>query len=267
MGEGTRGHVDAAVHQRALRGRIAAMGDGARRRALGVVAAGVLVSSIFAAAQQPQAPVDTWVRTHQRELVTLLAEQVAIPSVRGDATALRRQASVLRDLLTARGFSSDLIETPAAPLVFGERRTAGATRTLLLYFHYDGQPVDASRWQPATPFTPILRSGRLDAPQVRVIPLSPTPTQFDPEWRLFGRASADAKAPIVAFLGALEALQAQGTTATWNMKVLIDGDEESGSVGLKAVAGANRPRFASDLLLMMDMPATWFNGKGHLGSS
>ncbi len=215
-----------------------------------MISAGLLVS-----AQQPGGSVDTWIGTHQRDLVTTLSEQIAIPSVRGDAGALRRQASGLRDLLMARGFSADLIDTPAAPLVFAERPTPGAMRTLLLYFHYDGQPVDAARWQQAMPFTPVLRNGRLDAAQVREIPITPALTQFEPEWRLFGRASADAKAPIVGFLGAIDALQAQAAASTWNIKVLIDGDEESGSTGLKAVAAANRQRFAADLLLMMDGPA------------
>jgi acetylornithine deacetylase/succinyl-diaminopimelate desuccinylase-like protein len=231
------------------------MRDGARRRCWGVVAAGVLATGVFTAAQQPRASIDDWVGAHQRDLVGMLSEFIAVPSVRGDADALRRQAVMLRDALSARGFTSELIETPAAPLVFADRRTAGATRTLLLYFHYDGQPVDAPRWRQPTPFTPVLRTGRLDAGGVRDIAMSGSLTAFEPDWRLFGRASADAKAPIVAFLGALDALQAAGTSPTWNVKVLIDGDEESGSSGLKAVAAANRQRFAADLLLMMDGPA------------
>lgn len=201
------------------------------------------------------AAVEAWMREGERMLVGTLADYVAIPSVRGDAAALARQADVLRAAFAARGFTASLIETPAAPLVFAERATPGATRTLLLYFHYDGQPVDAARWRQASPFTPVMRSDRLDAPGVRTIDDFRAAGRFEPDWRLFGRAAADAKAPIVAFLGAFDALTAAGITPTWNLKILIDGDEESGSTGLKAVASANRQRFAADLLLMMDGPA------------
>ncbi len=222
-------------------------------------AAGVVTLLATAAiglrAQQPLGQIDSWIAAHQRALVATLAEQIAIPSVRANPEGLRLQAVTLRDLLSARGLAAELIETPAAPLVFAERATPGVTRTLLLYFHYDGQPVDATRWQPPTPFTPVLRTGRLDAPGVRVVDDATTRQSFDAEWRLFGRASADAKAPIVALLGALDALQAASIQPSWNLKVLVDGDEESGSTGLKAVAAANRSRFAADLLLMMDGPA------------
>jgi len=221
---------------------------------------GLLVAAVTVAvtAQRPApaiAAVEAWMGGGERMLVSTLADHVAVPSVRGDAAALRRQADVLRAAFDARGFAASLIDTPAAPLVFAERTTTGATRTLLLYFHYDGQPVDAARWQQASPFTPVMRTGRLDAPGVRTIEDFRTAARFDPEWRLYGRAAADAKAPIVAFLGALDALGAAGVAPTWNLKVLIDGDEESGSTGLKAVASTNRQRFAADLLLMMDGPA------------
>src|SRR5262249_20975607 len=155
----------------------------------------------------------------------------SISTVRGDVAGLRRQATGLRDMLAARGFAAELIETPRAPLVFGERRTPGGTRTLLLYFHYDGQPVDSPPWKHATPFTPVLRSGRLDDPATREITDFRNLTRFEADWRLYGRASADDKAPIVSFLAALDALQA-GPAITWNVKVLMDGEEESGSTGL-----------------------------------
>jgi acetylornithine deacetylase/succinyl-diaminopimelate desuccinylase-like protein len=222
--------------------------------------AGVLVATVtvVVAGQQasgPMAAVDAWMVEGQRTLVNTLADYVEIPSVRGNADALARQAEVLRAAFDARGFRSTLITTPSAPLVFAERTSVGASRTVLLYFHYDGQPVDGPRWQQPTPFTPLMRSGRLDAPGVRTIADFRRASDFEPEWRLFGRASADAKAPIVAFLGALDSLAAARIEPTWNLKVLVDGDEESGSTGLKAVAGANRQRFAADLLLMMDGPA------------
>ena len=52
-------------------------------------------------------------------------------------------------MLAARGFKAELLETSGNPLVFGELAVPGATRTLLLYSHYDGQPVDPKAWKQA----------------------------------------------------------------------------------------------------------------------
>ena len=217
----------------------------------------VLVLSLTIASAQTQslAAVDAWVASHQRELVTSLASLVGLQSVRGNTAGLRQTATTLRDLFAQKGFEAALIETPGAPLVFAEMRVPGATRTLLLYLHYDGQPVDPPRWKQSSPFTPVLRSGRLDAPDVRDIPNLTAVERFEPDWRLYGRATADDKGPIVALLGAVDALKSAGMPIRWNLKVLLDGEEESSSTGLKAVSEANRQRFSADLLLMLDGPA------------
>ena len=62
---------------------------------------------------------------------------------------------------------------------------------------------------------------------------------------------AELEGGIVALLGAVDALKTAGMPLRWNLKVLLDGEEESSSTGLKAVADANRARFAADLLLML----------------
>ncbi|MEQ1756922.1 MAG: M20/M25/M40 family metallo-hydrolase [Vicinamibacterales bacterium] len=219
------------------------------------LAALAIATTTLTLSAQNLAPVDAWVSTHQRELVTTLADLVSVSTVRGDTDGLRRQATTLREMFATRGFTASLIDTPGAPLVFAERTTPGVTRTLLLYFHYDGQPVDPAGWKQPTPFTPVMRTSRLDDPAMRDIVDFRTLTRFEDDWRLFGRATADDKAPIVSMLGALDALASAGRTPTWNIKVLLDGEEESNSTGLKAVAGANRQRFAANLLLMLDGPA------------
>ena len=78
---------------------------------------------------------------------------------------------------------------------------------------------------------------------------------FNPEWRLYARSASDDKAPIVAMLGALDALKASGTLPAWNVKIILDGDEESGSTGLLAVLPNIRQRLAADLMLVFDGPS------------
>jgi acetylornithine deacetylase/succinyl-diaminopimelate desuccinylase-like protein len=221
------------------------------RLILAVLLAGALGSSALAQSDA----IEAYVAAHQREMVSTLIDFAAIPNVRGDAANLRRNADFARNLLAARGLSVELIETSGAPLVLASLPTPGATQTLMLYAHYDGQPVDPARWQQASPFTPVLRSGRLDLQGVREIPDVTALTRFEPEWRLYARAAADDKAPIVAFVTALDALKAAGVPPAWNLKVLLDGEEESGSTGLAAVAPEIRNRLAADLTLMLDAPA------------
>src|SRR4029453_1471523 len=119
--------------------------------------AGLLV---VAAAQSGSAQVDvrSWVTLHQGQIVGELVELLEIPNIAADRPNIRRNADRLRAMFERRGFAVELLETAGNPLVYAELKAAGATRTLLLYAHYDGQPVDPKAWQQAAPFKPVARS-------------------------------------------------------------------------------------------------------------
>src|SRR5262245_13143247 len=102
--------------------------------------------------------VDTYVRAHQSAIVRELMELVAIPNVRSDLPNIRRNAELLRQMLDRRGMHPEVWETPSTPLVYGERLVPGATRTILFYIHFDGQPVDKAGWKQPDPWTPIIRA-------------------------------------------------------------------------------------------------------------
>jgi len=87
------------------------------------------------------------VRDHQKAIVAELVELLAIPNVAADRQNIRRNAVHLREMLARRGFAAQLLETDGNPLVYGELKVSGASRTLLLYSHYDGQPVDPRGWK------------------------------------------------------------------------------------------------------------------------
>ena len=123
---------------------------------------------------QDAARVRSAVKAHQqandvhilRELVDLLA----IPNLASDSVNIRRNARQLMQMLERRGVRAQLLETPGAPpAVYGELRTPGATRTIVFYAHYDGQPVDSTQWVTA-PWAPTLRTRALTAGD-RVMPL------------------------------------------------------------------------------------------------
>ncbi|MGE3274887.1 MAG: M20/M25/M40 family metallo-hydrolase [Vicinamibacterales bacterium] len=213
----------------------------------------------LAAAQAPaqgaalRETIDRWVGRHQRDVVSELADLLALPNVAADRSNMRRNAERLREMLEQRGFTAELLETDGNPLVWGELRVDGASRTLLLYAHYDGQPVDPANWKQASPFTPILRDGRLED-GAREIPGLGTLNEYKPEWRVYGRSASDDKSPIVATLAAIDALRASNLALTSNVRIVLDGEEEAGSPSLVPAIGKYRDQLTADAMIILDGP-------------
>jgi acetylornithine deacetylase/succinyl-diaminopimelate desuccinylase-like protein len=205
------------------------------------------------AAQAPDWParVRAWVASNQQPIVRELVELLSIPNVAADRQNIRRNAMHLSGLLARRGFTAELLETAGNPLVFADLRVPGAKRTLLLYCHYDGQPVDPKGWKQKDPFTPVFRAGRLDAAE---IPDAGGATRFEPDWRLFARSASDDKSPIVMLLAALDALKAAGSGPSANIKVILDGEEEAGSPSLVPAIAKHRDKLAADIMVILDGP-------------
>jgi acetylornithine deacetylase/succinyl-diaminopimelate desuccinylase-like protein len=194
-----------------------------------------------------------WRQQHERAIVDELIELVALPNIARDRADIQRNADAIVALLKKRGIDASLVSVPDGnPIVFGEIRTPGATRTIGLYAHYDGQPVDPAEWHSA-PFTPVLRDKPIEEGGT-VIPLPPAGTAFDPESRLYARSAADDKAPIVAILAALDAIRAAGLQTKSNIKFMFEGEEEANSPNLERTLAANRVRFAGDIWLVCDSP-------------
>jgi acetylornithine deacetylase/succinyl-diaminopimelate desuccinylase-like protein len=203
-----------------------------------------------AAAAQPdlRTSVRAWVASHQRQVVTELVDLLSIPNIAADKPNIRRNAVHLAAMLRRHGLASELLETAGNPLVYGELNVPGATRTLLLYAHYDGQPV-----APASPFTPVLRTGRIDRGG-RDLPDVAKRTTFDDDWRLYARSASDDKSPIVALCAAIDALGASGLRPTSNLHVILDGEEEASSPSLVPAIARYRDKLRADLMIILDGP-------------
>lgn len=192
-----------------------------------------------------------WRRAHEREVLDELSALLAMPNVARDTAAIRRNARALVAMLEKRGVAARILEHPAsAPAVYGELRVPGATRTVVLYAHYDGQPVDTARWR-SDPWRPVLRDGPVERGG-KEIPF--TPGAANGEWRLYARSASDDKGPIVAMLAALDALRASRVQPTVNVKFFFEGAEEAGSPGLPALLQAHRALLGADLWLFADGP-------------
>ena len=175
---------------------------------------------------------------------------LAIPNVASDSVNIERNARHIEALLQARGVETELLRVDGAPpVVFGELPAPGATRTILVYVHYDGQPVAPANWA-SDPWVPVIRTDLVEAGGEQVEAQAP----FDPEWRVFARSAGDDKAPITAITHALDALQALDIPRTVNLKFFFEGEEEAGSPHLERILRAHAERLEADLWLFCDGP-------------
>jgi acetylornithine deacetylase/succinyl-diaminopimelate desuccinylase-like protein len=193
--------------------------------------------------------------THEAEILSDFAELLRYPNRARDSEDIRRAARYIRDQLAEVGVDAELLELDGAPpIVYGELLVPGATRTLGLYVHYDGQAVDPSNWtHPA--FEPTLYSAPMEAGG-EAIPFPRSGGPVDPEWRLYARSAGDDKAPIAALLPVLRSFRESGVTPTSNLIFFFEGEEEAGSAHLREYLETYRDRIDPiDVWLFFDGPA------------
>jgi acetylornithine deacetylase/succinyl-diaminopimelate desuccinylase-like protein len=211
---------------------------------LGLAIAALLIAAPVRAADQPAL---------LKEFVDLLA----IPNVATSIPNIRQNADHIMTMMKRRGLSPRLLEGDRAdvpPAIYGEWKVPGAKRTLVLYAHYDGQPVTPADWKSTQPFTPQLYTDRLDRGGRKIAP--PAPGQsIDPNWRIYGRAASDDKLGVMAILAAVDALKAAGKRPSFNLKIFFEGEEEAGSPHLGALLEKHRASLASDGWVIFDGPS------------
>jgi acetylornithine deacetylase/succinyl-diaminopimelate desuccinylase-like protein len=199
------------------------------------------------------AAVRSWRQAHEAEVLGELTALLAIPNLAADDADIRRNAALLVAMLERRGMTARLLESPGSPpAVLGELPAPGATRTVVFYAHYDGQPVDPGEWA-SPPYRPVLRDGVLGAGG-RELPWPGTAPPFDGEWRLYARSASDDKSPIVALLSALDALRAAKIVPSVNLKFFFEGEEEAGSPHLGALLAEHAALLGGDVWLFCDGP-------------
>ena len=138
------------------------------------------------------------------------------------------------------------------PAVYGELPAPGATRTLVLYAHYDGQPSTRSSG-PRRPGRRCCATRNLLVGG-KIIPIPAGSGRVDPESRIYGRSAGDDKASIMAILAAVDAMRASKTAQSVNLKVFFEGEEEAGSAHLRQILEKYAPVLAGDAWLFCDGP-------------
>ena len=205
-------------------------------------------------AQSVTPAVREWRQQHEAEIVRELAELVAIPDVARDHPNILKNAALIRTMLERRGITARMLDNgDAPPAVFGELLAPGATRTVGLYAHYDGQPVNPQEWA-TPPFQPTLRARPGDDGTLGAVQLLPESGRVDPEFRLYARGAGDDKGPLVAMLVAVDALRATGNRPTVNVKFFFDGEEEAGSAHVRTILEREKDLLRADVWLFADGP-------------
>lgn len=165
---------------------------------------------------------------HREELLELLR----IPSISADPAHkadMERTAHWLLAKFQNMGIRSEIIPTDGHSIVYGEYMKAEGAPTVLVYGHYDVQPVDPLDLWLSPPFEPVVRDGAI-----------------------FARGASDDKGQAFTHLLAAEAFLAAEGEIPVNLKFLIEGEEEVGSPNLQPFVEANREKLACDAVMVSD---------------
>ena len=197
------------------------------------------------------AAVNEYRSEREQQIIEDFVDLLSLPNDSANLDDMDDNVDLIISMLQSRGIETRVLRAGRSPYVYGEINTPGATETLLLYAHFDGQPVQEENWT-YPPFTPTL----IDAPLPGGDPinLDSVNGEFEPEWRLYARSAGDDKMPVIAIIHTLDALRENGIELSVNLKLLFDGEEERGSPTLGQVIDANPGLFDADLLLFCDGP-------------
>jgi len=185
--------------------------------------------------------------------VALYREFLSLPNDAVHRDDIEELVTWLEREFGSRGFETRRIPTAGSPALFAGRSSEGAASTVLVYLQADGQPVDRRAWAQANPYTPVLKAHTADGGW-QEIPWASIDEGYDPDWRVFARSAADSKGPMTQFMMAIQLLDELGVAPDYNLKVIIDTEEELGSPHLADAVRAHRDLLSSDLLLIFDGP-------------
>ena len=152
--------------------------------------------------------VDQHIHQHLNTTLEELGRLCAQPSIAAQGSGMQECAELVAEMLTARGFKTELMPSEGYPVVVGVR-PGRSERTLLFYNHYDVQPPEPLELWDSPPFLPSLREGRL-----------------------FARGVSDDKGHLQCRLAALDALLAVDDELPCTVKFVVEGEEEIGSIHL-----------------------------------
>lgn len=208
----------------------------------------------------PAAELRSMAESQAQPAIALFREFLALPNDANYPEQVDALNDWVLDAFEKRGFDARLLPTAGSPSVYAERLSGGATRTVLVYLQADGQPVDPSAWAQPSPYQAVLKSQDPAGGSWRILDWDEAHAGLDPDWRIFARSASDSKGPMTQFLIAVELLAGVSSDLGYNLKVLIDTEEELGSPNLADAVRKHSGLLAADFLLIFDGPPHASNG-------
>ena len=216
----------------------------------------LLFTSLFLVlfSAQAQSNYDFEIDRNLKKILLKHKEFVSIPNLPENKVHMFKNITWVSRELNKLNFKVNVLASETLPVLFAEKNIDKDLKTVLFYFHLDGQPVNPKMWNQEDPFIPVLKE-RNEEGAFEEIDWSNLDKKIVDDWRIFGRAAADDKAPIIMLLSALEILQNQKTKPTFNIKIVFDLEEEYGSYGFLSTIEKYKKIYASDYFIIMDGPA------------
>ena len=228
----------------------------------------LLLASAFLFSQNVKEISQNYIDENGYQIIQDFKTLLSTPNVAYDLPNINKNANYIKSELEKRGVDTQLFRIDGVlPIVFGYIKGWHTERTIALYVHYDGQPVDTTQWthspwDPAYYDRAIFDGGkRIDFPK--------KDDKIDLENRIYARSAGDDKVPIIGILAALDIIAKSEMLINTNFVFFFEGQEEAGSQQLGQYLEENRELLNEiDLWLFCDGPVhqsrtlSWFLGSG-----
>ncbi|WP_278034207.1 dipeptidase [Flavobacterium nitratireducens] len=182
--------------------------------------------------------IKNYIQNNKERFINELIDLLKIPSVSADSAynqdVIDTSEAVKLSLEKAGCDKVEICETDGYPIVYGEKIIDPNLPTVLVYGHYDVQPPDPIELWTSPPFEPVIKK-----------------TELHPEGAIFARGACDDKGQMYMHVKALEYMVANNCLPC-NVKFMIEGEEEVGSVNLKSYVENNREKLKNDVILISD---------------
>jgi len=210
-----------------------------------------LLTSFFTLAQHNW---DNIIQDNLKDIILQHKKFVSIPNLPDNKELMLKNINWVAENYKTLGFKANLLESSTLPLLLLEKEYDPNNKTVLFYFHIDGQPVDSKKWDQEDAFIPVLKN-RNDQGTWEILNWDAINKNIDDEWRIFARAAADDKAPITMLFNALKFLKAKNIDPKINIKIVFDPEEEYGSKAFLSTLDKYKERYSADAMIIMDGPA------------
>ena len=211
----------------------------------------LLFAPFFSEAQDIKT-LDRIAEQYAQKTFPLLQSFLRLPNDANKPLAYEANMLWSEEVFQDRGFKTTRINTAAAPLLLAEKVLDPDLKTVLFYVHVDGQPVDPSQWEQENPYEPVVKKQNDDG-QWEALPWDSL-LNYKDDWRIYARSASDAKGPVIMFLAALDAIKELGKKPNFNLKIIVDFEEELGSPNLPLAVLENKELLKADNLVIFDGP-------------